>query len=121
MRVWTEEQSVKLIESLWEGLPIGVYVVNRPADYGNECMDWLLDGQQRWTAITSYVAGEFPAFESYYPDLPRIEQNRFRGIPIGEAETRLTDRSDCLRVYDRLSYGGTPHEPKMNDVPGPRL
>ena len=112
-RAWTEEQSVRLIESLWDGLPIGVYVVNRPERYGSECRDWLLDGQQRWTAITSYVAGDFPVYGVHYPDLSRIDRNRFRNTTIGEAETRLTDPADCLRVYERLAYGGTPHDPAM--------
>jgi len=108
--VWTEEQSVKLIESLWEGFPIGIYVVNRPQPHDGECADWLLDGQQRWTAIISYVNGDFPVFGALYPELTGLEQRRFRGITIGEAETRLTDPADCLRVYNRLAYGGTPHD-----------
>lgn len=109
--VWTEKQSVRLIESLWEGFPVGAYVVNRPQDTYGDCADWLLDGQQRWTAITTYVAGGFSVYGALYPDLSRADQTRFRNIVIGEAETHLSDPASCRRVYDRLAFGGTPHDP----------
>jgi uncharacterized protein with ParB-like and HNH nuclease domain len=60
--VWTHQQQVRLIESIWSGLPIGAYVYNRAA-LDNACDCWLLDGQQRITAILAYMNGEFEVFD----------------------------------------------------------
>lgn len=85
------------------------------------CADWLLDGQQRWTAIVDYVAGEFPVLGRYFPELSLVARRDFRGRQIGEMVTHLTDPADCLRVYNRLCYGGTPHEAVAEDAPLPGI
>lgn len=122
--VWTDEQKVRLIESIWEGYPTGTYVVNRvPYVSGTDqtCADWLLDGQQRWTAIVEYVAGEFEVFGHRFPELSALARRDFRGRQMGEMETKLTDPEGCLRIYNRLCYGGTPHEPVPDDAPLPGM
>lgn len=117
---WSLEQKVALIESIWDGLPIGAYVVNRIEDPNGETADWLLDGQQRWTAMSEYVAGEFEVMGFRYPDLSPLARLDFRGRPISEIETKLTDPADCERIYRKLAYGGTPHQPLADDEPRPQ-
>lgn len=106
---WTREQQIRLIESLWGGLPIGSYVWNETT-LDDPCDGWLLDGQQRVTAILAYVAGDFPVLGWRYPDLPRVDQRRFDMMPVGAIQTGYRDPDQCRDVYDRLAYGGTPHE-----------
>jgi hypothetical protein len=109
--VWTEAQKVRFIESAWGGLPLGSYVYNRPPE--NERTDaWLLDGQQRVTAILEYAAGSFPVMGHRYPELTRLDQRTFEMVTFPALETRLDDVEQLADVYDRLAYGGTPHEPK---------
>ena len=114
--VWTMEQKVRFIESAWSGLPLGSYVFNRSvfdeADPASRFDAWLLDGQQRVTAILEYAAGSFAVFGHLYPSLPRPDQRRFEMISFAGLETKLDTEDACRDVYDRLAYGGTPHAPK---------
>lgn len=116
--VWTEQQKVTLIESIWEGIPTGSYVINRVRDPANPCADWLLDGQQRWTSIRDYVAEEFEVFGVRFPDLDRVERSDFGHRTLTEVTTQLEDPAACLRVYNRLAYGGTAHDP-LPEAEGP--
>lgn len=106
--VWTEEQKVRLIESLFMGLPVGAIVYNQ-VEYDSPCDRWLLDGQQRVTAITEFMRGEFRVNGWRYPDLPNMEQRHLERIGIGVIETRIRGEAECRDIYDRLAYGGTPH------------
>lgn len=112
--VWTLEQKVALIESIWNRLPIGSYVVNRveAAGYGSPADNLLLDGQQRITALLDYVADAFPVMGYRWSELTDADQKTFSMIPMGYLECKLTDMDQIEEVYNRLAYGGTPHEPK---------
>jgi hypothetical protein len=109
--VWTIAQKVRLIESLYSGLPIGALVYNQTRTQG-PCDRWLLDGQQRVTAIVEFVTGVLPVNGWLYPDLPLIEKRHFERMGVGVIETRIEVEDQCRDIYDRLAYGGTPHEPK---------
>lgn len=107
--VWTLAQKVRLIESLYMGLPVGAVVWNQPMHVG-PCDLWLLDGQQRITAITEWLSGAFPVSGWRYLDLPEIERRHFDRIGIESIQTEIEDEATCREVYDRLVYGGTPHD-----------
>lgn len=109
--VWTRAQKVSLIESIYIGMPIGAIVWNQTR-FNSPSDRWLLDGQQRVTAITEYVAGKFPVRGWSYPDLPVIERRHFERVGVSVIDTQIEDEAMCREVYDRLVYGGTPHEPK---------
>lgn len=111
--VWSEAQSIRFIESIWLGLPLGTYVYNAEDRPPYTYEHWLLDGQQRWRAIIRYVAGEFLVFGKYYLELSEIRHRRFMQTPFAAIETKLDDLDRLQEVYDRLAYGGTPHEAKL--------
>lgn len=108
--VWVLEQKVRLIESLWNGLPIGAYVVNRVL--GSPYDNYLLDGQQRITAILEYVNDVFPVMGYKFSEITDLDRRQFGLIPVSCLETSLIDLDQIRDVYDRLAYGGTAHEPK---------
>lgn len=109
-QVWSRDQQVKLIESIWLGLPIAAYIVAMPQkDVCNHVYGWLIDGQQRWRAIDAYQRGDFPVFGWRYPDLPRIEQRRFEMASFPSIELDLTDQAMLEDIYYRLAYSGVPH------------
>lgn len=107
--VWTLDQKVRFIESMWAGLPIGVWVYNRLDDGPMDA--WLLDGQQRVTAILEYAADAFPVHGWLYSELTKIDKRMFDMIHFTGLETRLSDEAALRDVYERLAYGGTPHDP----------
>jgi len=110
--VWTLEQQTKLIESLWLNLPIGYYVLNTPETYQHPTDLWLIDGQQRISAILDYVAGYFPVFGHRYTDLTIVEQRTFENIVFPCISLRLENEAELEDLYNRLAYGGTHHELK---------
>lgn len=109
--VWTREQQIRLIESMWNGLPIGAYVFNQTT-LEHPCDGWLLDGQQRVTAILAYLSGEFRVYGWRFTDLPLPEKRGFMMMPISALITNVPDAGQCKDIYDRLAYGGTPHDAK---------
>ena len=107
---WSIAQKAAFIESIWDGLPIGGYVYNDDQRFDANCpFAWLLDGQQRWSAILDYVAGKFPVKEYRFPELGRRDQMRFLSKEFTMLRTELTSEAECREVYNRLAYGGTPH------------
>lgn len=114
--VWSEAQQVRFIEGIFLGLGTGYYVVHGldwEIDGTRKPMSgWLLDGQQRLTAIDRFVKNEFAIFDNIrYDDLDvATRRRRFlhvnfpcQEIPYQPDEARLKE------LYDRLNFGGTPH------------
>jgi uncharacterized protein with ParB-like and HNH nuclease domain len=107
--VWTIEQKIRLIESIYMGMPIGSLVHNLTVQE-NSCDGWLLDGHQRTDAILAYERGDYAVHGWRFLDLPEIEQNHFLRVSIPIIQTNIFDEVTCRDVYDRLVYGGTSHD-----------
>jgi hypothetical protein len=107
---WSLEQKVALIESIWAGLPIGSLVVNVAETYASRFSSWLIDGQQRATAITEYAADAFPVNGCLWSELAEVDRRVFRMAKIISVyETKFEDEDVLREVYNRLAYGGTAH------------
>lgn len=110
--VWTVEQQVRFIESAWMGLPLGVFIYNRTGDINSPYDNWLLDGQQRVTAVLDYMADKFPVYGHLFSELTVVDRRFWNSVNFASMETNLEDEDKLRDVYDRLAYGGTPHEAK---------
>lgn len=109
--VWTLAQQIRFLESCWMGLPIGVFIYNRTKHDGPyDC--WLLDGQQRVTSVLAYMADEFPVFGYRFSELSEYDLRKWSmATAFPCMMTNLEDEAQLREVYDRLAYGGTPHDP----------
>ena len=105
--VWTTEQKILFIESMVGRLPIGEYTVHRTKDSKYE----VLDGQQRWNAIFSYMADEFPVNGYLWSELNDRSKAHFEDSPFAYRLVERLTEEEKIDVYNRLAYGGTPHEP----------
>ena len=110
--VWTDDQKVRLLESVWLGLNIGTYAYSQ--NYDKPEFDGLLiDGQQRLNAIQEYLCDHFPVFGYKWSEITAIdrrffESNHFHCFIID------SDDEDFLRnYYDMTNFGGTPHNPNQ--------
>lgn len=109
--VWVRDQQISFIESCWLGLPIGAYVVNLTG-WGQAYDLWLIDGQQRITAIVEYMADAFPVFGYRYSELTVVDHRMWHmSCTFTCLETQIRDEAELRDVYHRLAYGGTPHDP----------
>lgn len=120
--VWTLEQKVKFIESIWAGVDIGSYMVNDQYEYVGKAdkksfrlnSEILLDGQQRLSAIEGYVTNQFSVPDStgaprYWASLPLIERRRFSGFHFARANIKSWDENHLRMAYDLRAFGGTAH------------
>lgn len=107
--VWTHQQSVRFIESLWLDIPVGSYMVNRML--GHPYDNYLIDGQQRIMAIHLYVTNQIEVLGYTYNNLPDLDKRRFRNLIFPRTEIQETDLSRLKEIYNRFNFGGTPHKP----------
>lgn len=115
--VWTPTQKIRFIEGIFLGLGTGIYVTNG-VDYAADgkplpCSGWLLDGQQRICALRDFVNDQLRIFDDVrYSDLDRATRLiRFMNVVFPCHELAYTDdERQLMDVYDRLNFGGSPHE-----------
>lgn len=110
--VWTDEQCIKLIESMWLGFNIGSYTLNHWKFVGQKMhpfSHYVLDGQQRLRAIERYVKNEFPVFGMKYFELNVEDTRRFNGIHFSRGEVKIWDEPTLRELYNRMNFSGTVH------------
>jgi len=114
--VWSEAQQVRFIESAWLGLDLGRVVVTAATGpgWGGPRDRLLIDGQQRFTALSAYFSGTLTVFGETFLTLHPRDRRRFLDITLAtttiDADSVNEDRLKDL--YTRLNYGGTPHAPE---------
>ncbi len=128
--VWTLEQKQRFVEGVFLGFGTGYYVVNG-ADWEETWQGgfqktvprpmsgWLLDGQQRISAIRDFVAGEFAVFgDVRYPEMCIADRRkRFDNLVFPCITLEYTDdEQKLLEMYRRLNFGGTAHNAQDREV-----
>lgn len=121
--VWEEARERAFVESAWLGFHLGVIVWNDAGDTPNPngkfhyTDRWLVDGQQRLTALTRYAQDAFPIFvgtkhEHRFSDLNMVEVRKFHSFQIGAARLSTTDEERLRYLYNVMAFdGGVPHAP----------
>lgn len=113
--VWEEGRKRAFIEGIFLGLGTGTYVVHQPDwdESGRKPMSgWLIDGQQRISAIRDFVQGDLTIFDGLrYADLDEVERRRrFLHLVFPYVELPYQEDEKFLReLYLRLNFGGVPH------------
>lgn len=119
--VWSDQQKIRFVESAHLGITLGSLVVVDALNLGMQTNGrfartdrWLLDGQQRVSALLAYRNDEIAVFagtecEHRWSDLSEVERRRFQHGQIGIVKVATDDVDYCREVYDRLNFGGTAH------------
>jgi len=113
--VWSERQQVAFIEGIFLGLGTGHYVVNgrNYNDEGDMPMSgWLIDGQQRITAIARFKNDDLQVFGGIrYSDLSIGDRRRrFNNVVFPCFELEYQPNENLLKeLYKRLNFSGTAH------------
>ena len=131
---WDEAMMVRFIESIWMGMDIGRNVVNDAQDApgagtraGGKPLwhpsdRWLIDGQQRLTAIHRYVSDRFPivgadGIPHLWSELPKVDQRHFASRQFDRGITSIHNELDLRILYDRMNYGGMRHREDQRALP----
>lgn len=120
--VWSDEQKIAFILSIWNGVDIGSYLINDVQEFmdggGKNVMrkfsDVLLDGQQRLSAIEDYLLNKFAVPDTSgvprtWKEIPRIERRRFASTTFTRATIHTWDEELLRYAYDMRAFGGTAH------------
>lgn len=115
--VWTEEQKVKLIDSIFNNVSIGAFVLAEKKWFtdGNVVSEMyeIVDGKQRLTAIIDFVSSKFPYKGKYYHELAPITRHEFEDqqVLIGMLNLNRVDakynRKQVIEQFIRLNENGT--------------
>lgn len=108
--VWSQEQKIKLIESLWLGLNVGTYTFNR-VKYGTKYDNLLIDGQQRLWSLQCYLSDEFPVFGYRWSELTEVDRRGFEMSRHFHCYITNSNDEEYLRsYYNTMNFGGTAHK-----------
>ena len=114
--VWTLDQKIRFVQSMWNGAHLGIYMVNEISDtaagYEHPFNDVLIDGQQRLKAIEDYWANQFDVQGFFWGDLDEEDRRRFNKIQFGRGKSSIKDEAELRQAYNLLNFGGTPHTEK---------
>lgn len=111
---WSSEQEIAFLESVWMGFPLGSYSIH-DTDWGDLSdtpllySAWLIDGQQRLTAIERYWSDLVKINGLYWSELTRKEQSRFKRKKFTHYKIKLWDESNIKKIYNRMAFGGKAH------------
>lgn len=108
--VWSTDQKIKLIESLWLGLNIGTYTFNR-GELGSRFDNLLIDGQQRLWSLQCYLSDEFPVFGYRWSEITEVDRRVFEYSRHFHCFiTKSEDEAYLRSYYNRMNFGGTAHK-----------
>lgn len=116
--VWNEKQQIAYVEFIIKGGTTGrVFYLNHPNWMGNFKGDFVLvDGLQRYTALTKFLNNQLPVFgDNFFKDItPSFFVNDvYFKININNLKTR----KEVLSWYVEMNSGGVVHtEEEINRV-----
>ncbi|QXM18781.1 hypothetical protein [Vibrio phage ST2-1pr] len=113
--VWSVEEKVAFIESVFIGYDLGSVMINdlnwdEDRKMTTPMSEIIVDGQQRISALIGYVNNDFSINGLYWKDLTRIEQRDFRERQIGLKSISCFDEEKLKIVYNHLNFGGVRHK-----------
>ena len=120
--VWTLEQKQLLIESVYNNVEIGKFVLRKRSfkwvekriaagKIEHTAFSDLVDGKQRFTALMGFYLNEFPDMHgNYFSDISEAAQRRFtayRQLTYMELDEDSTDK-DTIATFLAINFTGVP-------------
>lgn len=104
--VWTINDKISLIDSIFKGIDIGkfVFVNNENILEPNE----VLDGKQRIMTLMEFFQDKFTYKGLFFSDLSRSDQRYFKSYHIAWANISPMSYEQKLRYFIMLNTGGKP-------------
>lgn len=109
-RVWSQAQSISLIESIWRGIPIGTYTYNQCEDSNSPYDGLLIDGQQRMFAIQDYIDDKFKVMGYFFSELTTYDVRDFKIRHFASYIYKSENEEDLKSYYNLMNFGGVAHK-----------
>ena len=107
--VWSEEEKIKLIESIFDYVEIGRIVLHEEFNPEKSVDTWcfeVIDGKQRLGAILDYTKNKYKVREKYYKDLNEIERREFSNILVPVIEVKNLSKINKLDLFISVNTTG---------------
>lgn len=109
--VWSPEQELMLINSIFENVQIGSFVfVRREYKEGEKGYE-VVDGKQRLLTLVKFAESRFPFRGRLYRDLRFSDRNHFDDYMVGYSEIRNITQAQKYKLFLKLNTCGQPQEP----------
>lgn len=103
--VWNEQDKESLIESIFLGANIGLFIFRDSNGKLDEPWNEIVDGKQRLSTIVDFFENRFRYRGYLYDELPLKIQSRFQEFRVSYAVANLSDE-DVLRYFIVANRGG---------------
>ncbi|MFW9871994.1 MAG: DUF262 domain-containing protein [Candidatus Thorarchaeota archaeon] len=107
--VWTEEDKIKLIESIFENIEIGRIVLHEEFNRNKSPDTWcyeVIDGKQRLGAILDYTKDKFKVKGKLFSELNILDQRAFSFVTIPVSEVKNLQRKYQLDLFVKVNTTG---------------
>lgn len=107
--VWLEEDKIKLIESIFDGIEIGRIVIHEEFDKEKSSDTWcyeVIDGKQRLGAILDYTKDKFKVRGKLHSELCDLDKRKFSSITIPVSEVKNLPRKYQLDLFIKVNTTG---------------
>lgn len=106
--VWSIEDKVKLIQSIFENVDIGKFLfVHLEWDDREDHKSYeVIDGKQRITALVEFYENRFPYKGKYYKDLHPRDKNHFYDYCVSFVEVKNITQKQKYQYFLKVNTGG---------------
>lgn len=105
--VWTIEQKVALIDSIFNNVDIGKFTFIK-LDYSADLYYEILDGKQRLTTICEFYEDRFEYNGKKYSQLCYSDSHHFTRYPIIQGEVSNLTQNQIYKLFLKMNTSGTP-------------
>lgn len=103
--VWDDSDNESLLDSIFDNIDIGKFVLFRNDDYDNKGYE-IGDGKQRLNALISYYENRYPYRGYYYNDLSPSDKNKIRQTNISMAIIDNVTEKQKLKIFLKINKTG---------------
>lgn len=108
--VWSHEQKVELIDSIFNNVQIGSLVLLHRDYKSNQKAYEIIDGKQRFLALMDFKESRFTYKGLLYRQMQRVDRNHFDMYRISCGEVKNLTWPQILKLFLKLNTCGKPQE-----------
>jgi hypothetical protein len=104
--VWTMEDKIALIDSIFDNVDIGKFVIARRKWTHDGELYEIIDGKQRFTTLMEFYESRWTWRGQYYHQLSYRDQGHFDNYSVSEAQIEEASKEHILKIFLKLNTTG---------------
>lgn len=108
--VWSQEQKVKLIDSIFWGMSLpAIYLRELEIMTAGPYLE-VIDGKQRISALMDWFGDRLECRGKRWSTMTVVERRRWANEPIPVIIVHGMTEAEAVELYNRINFCGVPHE-----------